>query len=153
MFSMTGLRIGYVCANTYFMNEIIKVHQYNVSCAPSISQWGAYAGLKSCMEDVNYMKSKFMERRDYVFNSLKSLGFKVNLPKGAFYIFPSIKKFGMNSNDFCEKLLKEGGVAIVPGSAFGSGGEDHVRISYAYSMEELKLSLSKIEKWLHTLKI
>ncbi len=153
MFSMTGLRIGYVCANTYFMNEIIKVHQYNVSCAPSISQWGACEGLKSCMEDVNYMKSKFMERRDYVFNRLKSLGFEVNLPKGAFYIFPSIKKFGMSSNDFCERLLKEGGVAIVPGSAFGPGGEGHVRISYAYSMEELKLSLSKIEKWLDTLKI
>ncbi len=153
MFSMTGLRIGYVCASTYFMNEIIKVHQYNVSCAPSISQWGAYEGLKSCMEDVTYMKSKFIERRDYIYNKLKSLGFQVNLPKGAFYIFPSIKKFGIKSNDFCERLLKEGGVAIVPGSAFGPGGEGHVRISYAYSMEELKLCLSKIEKWLDTLKI
>lgn len=153
MFSMTGLRIGYVCASTYFMDQIIKVHQYNVSCAPSISQWGAYEGLKSCMKDVDYMKSKFIERRDYIYDRLKSIGFQVSLPKGAFYIFPSIKKFGMNSNDFCEKLLKEGGVAIVPGSAFGKNGEGHVRISYAYSMDQLKSSLSKIEKWLNTLKI
>ncbi|MHC6180739.1 pyridoxal phosphate-dependent aminotransferase [Clostridium sp. JNZ X4-2] len=152
MFSMTGLRIGYVCANKLFMDEILKVHQYNVSCAPSISQWGAYEGLKSCMKDVDYMCSKFMERRDYIYNKLRSMGFSVNLPKGAFYIFPSIKKFGMKSDEFCERLLKEAKVAIVPGSAFGTKGEGYVRISYAYSMDKLKLSMEKIEHWINTLK-
>ncbi|MCI1945954.1 pyridoxal phosphate-dependent aminotransferase [Clostridium luticellarii] len=152
MFSMTGLRIGYVCADKIFMNQIIKVHQYNSSCAPSISQWGACEGLKSCMKDVDYMCSKFMERRDYIYSKLKSLGFELNLPKGAFYVFPSIEKFNMKSDEFCERLLKEAGVAIVPGSAFGTKGEGHVRISYAYSMDELKSSMGKIESWIDSLK-
>ncbi|KAA8668583.1 aminotransferase class I/II-fold pyridoxal phosphate-dependent enzyme [Clostridium sp. HV4-5-A1G] len=148
MFSMTGLRIGYVCAHKSFMDEIMKVHQYNVSCAPSISQWGAYAGLKSCMKDVDYMCSKFIERRDYIYNKLKSLGFELNLPRGAFYVFPSIKNFNMKSEEFCEKLLKEAKVAVVPGSAFGTKGEGHIRISYAYSMDKLKTSMGKIEDWI-----
>ncbi|MCC9293291.1 pyridoxal phosphate-dependent aminotransferase [Clostridium sp. MT-14] len=148
MFSMTGLRIGYVCAHKSFMDEIMKVHQYNVSCAPSISQWGAYTGLKSCMKDVDYMCSKFIERRDYIYNKLKSLGFELNLPRGAFYVFPSIKNFNMKSEEFCEKLLKEAKVAVVPGSAFGTKGEGHIRISYAYSMDKLKTSMGKIEDWI-----
>ncbi|MFL0194579.1 pyridoxal phosphate-dependent aminotransferase [Clostridium sp. WILCCON 0269] len=148
MFSMTGLRVGYICAHPSIMNEIMKVHQYNVSCAPSIAQWGAYEGLTSCMEDVDYMKDEFIKRRDYIYNKLKSMGFDTTLPQGAFYIFPSIKSFAMKSEEFCEKLLKEAGVAIVPGSAFGPGGEDHVRISYAYSMDKLKLCMEKLENWM-----
>ncbi|KEI73884.1 aspartate aminotransferase [Clostridium botulinum B2 128] len=148
MFSMTGLRIGYVCANDEFINSIIKVHQYNVSCAPSICQWGAYAGLKYCMKDVDCMKEEFIKRRDFVYDRLKYMDIDTYLPNGAFYMFPSIKKYNMTSEEFCERLLKEAKVAIVPGSAFGEMGEGYIRISYAYSMEELNEALNRMEAWL-----
>ncbi|MGE5627125.1 MAG: pyridoxal phosphate-dependent aminotransferase [Solirubrobacterales bacterium] len=151
MFSMTGLRLGFVCAVKQYMDSIIKVHQYNVSCAPSIVQWGALAGLKYSMDDVEYMRNEFIKRRDYLYNQLKKLGFNMYLPKGAFYMFPSIKNFNMKSDEFCERLLKEAGVAIVPGTAFGTGGEGFIRISYAYSMEQLKECVSRIEKFVNSL--
>jgi aminotransferase len=151
MFSMTGLRIGYVCADKKFTDQIMKVHQYNVSCAPSIVQWGALYGLKNCMKDVEYMKNKFIERRDYLYSRLKNMGLDVNLPMGAFYMFPSIKKFGISSEEFCERLLDEAGVAIVPGSAFGYGGEGYIRISYASSIDKLKLAADRMEKWISKL--
>lgn len=151
MFSMTGLRIGYVCAIEEFMNSIMKVHQYNVSCAPSIVQYGAYEGLKNCMEDVKYMKKEFIKRRDYLYDRLTKMGFESNIPMGAFYMFPSIKKFNLKSEDFCERLLKEAGVAAVPGSAFGVGGEGYMRISYAYSMEQLKEACDRIENFVKNL--
>lgn len=151
MFSMTGLRLGFVCAEKQYMDSIIKVHQYNVSCAPSIVQWGALAGLKHSMYDVEYMRNEFIKRRDYLYTELKRLGFNMYLPKGAFYMFPSIKNFNMNSDEFCERLLKEAGVAIVPGTAFGTGGEGYIRISYAYSMEQLKECVSRIEKFVNSL--
>lgn len=149
MFSMTGLRLGYVCASIYYMEQIMKVHQYNVSCAPSISQYGAYEGLKSCLGDVKNMKNEFIKRRDYVYNRLKAMGMEVVIPKGAFYIFPSIKKYDLSSEDFCERLLKEAHVAVVPGSAFGSKGEGYVRISYSYGMDTLKEAMDRFEKWLN----
>lgn len=148
MFSMTGLRVGYVCASNNIINSIIKVHQYNVSCAPSICQWGAYAGLKYCMDDVEHMKKEFIKRRDFVFTRLKDMGIETYMPKGAFYIFPSIKKYNINSDEFCERLLKEAKVAVVPGSAFGKKGEGYIRISYAYSMEELNEALNRMETWI-----
>lgn len=152
MFSMTGLRIGYVCAEDRFMNEIMKVHQYNVSCAPSIVQWGVAYGLENCMKDVEYMKNEFIKRRDYLYTRLKDMNFDVNLPKGAFYMFPSIKRFGLKSEEFCERLLKEGKVAIVPGSAFGEGGEGYIRISYASNISKLKLAADRIENWISQFK-
>ncbi|KYH35563.1 putative N-acetyl-LL-diaminopimelate aminotransferase [Clostridium tepidiprofundi DSM 19306] len=148
MFSMTGLRVGYVCGTKAVVDNVIKFHQYNVSCAPSIAQWGAYRGLKSCLSDVEYMKKSFMKRRDFMYSELNRLGFDVILPKGAFYIFPSIKKFGIKSDEFCERMLKEAKVAVVPGSAFGYGGEGYIRISYSYSMEELREAIMRIEEWL-----
>lgn len=151
MFSMTGLRIGYVCAVEEFMNSIMKVHQYNVSCAPSIVQYGAYEGLKNCIEDVEYMKNEFIKRRDYLYDRLTKMGFESNIPMGAFYMFPSIKKFNLKSEDFCERLLKEAGVAAVPGDAFGAGGEGYMRISYAYSMEQLKEACDRIENFIENL--
>ena len=146
MFSMTGLRIGYVCAVSKYMESIIKIHQYNVSCAPSIAQYGVLQGLRHCMKDVKHMKAEFIHRRDYVYERLIKLGFEVKLPKGAFYIFPSIKKFACNSEEFCDKLLQQSKVAVVPGSAFGKGGEGYMRISYAYSQEQLKEAFDRIEK-------
>lgn len=147
MFSMTGLRIGYVCAQEDIMMEIMKVHQYNVSCAPSISQYGALAGLKHSAHDVELMKCEFKKRRDFCIDRLNSMGIQVSKPKGAFYIFPSIMKFGVDSNTFCERLLSEAKVAVVPGSAFGNGGEGFVRISYSYSMNELNEGFNRIENW------
>lgn len=150
MFSMTGLRIGYVCAEDRFMEGIMKVHQYNVSCAPSIVQWGVVEGLRSCMNDAEYMKNEFVKRRDYLYTRLKNMEIDVNLPMGAFYMFPSIKKFGVKSEDFCESLLKNGKVAIVPGSAFGKGGEGYIRISYASNIDTLKLAADRIEKFMQS---
>jgi aminotransferase len=151
MFSMTGLRLGFVCAEKQYMDSIIKVHQYNVSCAPSIVQWGACAGLRECMGEVESMKEEFIRRRDYLYEQLKDMGFDVNMPMGAFYMFPSIKKFKMSSDEFCERLLKEEGVAIVPGSAFGPGGEGYIRISYAYSMPQLEECAKRIKKFIEKL--
>lgn len=153
MFSMTGMRIGYVCAPGWILKNIIKVHQYNVSCAPSIGQYGALEGLKKSMYHIDYIKANLKLRRDYVYDRLISMGFEVVRPEGAFYIFPSIKKLGFNSEEFCEKLLKDTKVAVVPGTAFGEGGEGYVRISYCYSMEDLKLALDFMEEWLNKIKL
>lgn len=152
MFSMTGLRVGYVASSEYIMKNIIKVHQYNVSSATSISQYGALEGLKSSLADVAYMKEQFKKRRDYVYNRLKDIGLQVHIPKGAFYIFPSIKSFNMSSEEFCHRLLHEEKVAIVPGSAFGEGGEGYVRISYCYNESELKEALDRMEKFIERLR-
>ncbi|MEW8995965.1 pyridoxal phosphate-dependent aminotransferase [Clostridium sp.] len=152
MFSMTGIRIGYVCAPEWILKNIIKVHQYNVSCAPSIGQYGALEGLKKSMYHIEHIKSDLKLRRDYVYDRLVSMGLEVIKPEGAFYIFPCVKSFGFSSEDFCEKLLKDTKVAVVPGTAFGKGGEGYIRISYCYSMEDLKLALDFMEKWLNEIK-
>lgn len=148
MFSMTGLRVGYICAPKEILQEIMKVHQYNVSCATSISQYAALEGLRSSMKEVAYMKEVFQERRDFVYDRLLELGFQCNLPEGAFYIFPSIKSFKIKSEEFCDDLLYKGKVACVPGTAFGSQGEGYIRISYCYSKEELQEAFERIEGWL-----
>lgn len=148
MFSLTGLRIGYICCKNKLLNEIMKVHQYNVSCAPSIAQYGALEGLKHCLNDVEIMKEEFKKRRDFVYFRLKEMGFEVNMPKGAFYIFPKIPKENINSNDFCVDLLNKEKTACVPGSAFGTSGEGFVRISYCYSMDELEKALNHIGSYL-----
>ena len=148
IFSMTGLRIGYVACNEKYMKEIIKVHQYGVSCAPSIAQYGALEGLKSSLGDVEHMRKSFERRKDYCMNRLKELNLEVAEPRGAFYIFPSIKKFNMPSEEFCEKLLNEGKLACVPGTAFGALGEGYMRISYCYSDEILKEAFDRLERFL-----
>lgn len=151
MFSATGLRIGYIACSENIMKEIMKVHQYGVSCAPSIVQYGMIEGLKYGMDDVLKMKNEFLNRKNYVVNKLREIGFEVNDPKGAFYVFPSIKKFKLTSDEFCERLLNEEKVACVPGTAFGVGGEGFIRISYCYSMEELELALNKIKNFIDKL--
>lgn len=151
MFSATGLRIGYVCAKKDLMNEIMKVHQYGVSCATSIVQYGMISGLKNGLSEVEKMKQEFKNRRDFVCERLTKMGLEHTVPKGAFYVFPSIKKFNLSSYEFCMKLLNEEKVACVPGEAFGEGGEGYIRISYCYSIEELKLALDKIEDFIKRL--
>lgn len=153
MFSMTGLRIGFVCANKDLMKHIIKVHQYNVSSASSISQWGAYAGLRYSIENLEQIKKEFQKRRDFLCEKLINIGFDVVKPKGAFYVFPSIKNYSNNSFEFCKSLLNEQKVAIIPGSAFGSRGEGHVRISYSYSIEEIEEAILRIKRFIHKISI
>ena len=151
MFSATGLRIGYIACSDFIMKQIMKVHQYGVSCATSIVQYGMIEGLKHSMDDVLYMRDEFLKRKNYVIDRLRKIGFDVTEPKGAFYVFPSIKKFNLTSEEFCEKLLNEKKVACVPGSAFGEKGEGYIRISYCYSLKELELALDKIEKFIKEL--
>lgn len=148
MFSMTGLRVGYYACCERLMNEIIKVHQYNVSCAPSICQWAVYNGLKYGLQDVRHMKEVFNNRKELVVNKLKDMGLDVVIPKGAFYVFPSIKRFNIPSEEFALRLLHEEKVACVPGTAFGIGGEGYLRISYCYSDDELLEALKRIEKFI-----
>lgn len=148
MFAMTGLRIGYVACSKEILNEIIKVHQYDVSCAPSIVQWGVVEGLRSSLEDVEKMKQSFIARMEFVYSELQKMNIEVVKPKGAFYIFPNIKKFGMKSEEFCEKLLQEYNIACVPGDAFGFGGEGYIRISYCYSIEELRKALKGLKEFI-----
>ena len=149
MFSMTGLRVGYFAAQKQLMDEIMKVHQYNVSCATSICQWAALEGLRNGLDDVENMRNVLRERKDYVISELRNMGLEVNEPKGAFYVFPSIKKFNMSSEEFCLKLLNEEKIACVPGSSFGIGGEGYIRISYCYSMEELKKALLGLKQFIN----
>ncbi|MGL4874761.1 MAG: pyridoxal phosphate-dependent aminotransferase [Clostridium sp.] len=151
MFSATGLRLGYVCAKENIMKEIMKVHQYGVSCAPSIVQYGILEGLKNSMKDVEFMKNEFQKRKEYVVKRLEDMGIEVANPKGAFYVFPSIKKFNMRSEEFCDRLLNEQKVACVPGNAFGNLGEGYIRISYCYSIDELEKALDKIEEFIKKL--
>ncbi|MGL5416867.1 MAG: pyridoxal phosphate-dependent aminotransferase [Clostridium sp.] len=151
MFSATGLRLGYVCAKENVMKEVMKVHQYGVSCAPSIVQYGILEGLKNSMNDVEFMKNEFKKRKEYVVKRLEDMGMEVSNPNGAFYVFPSIKKFKMTSEEFCERLLNEQKVACVPGNAFGSLGEGYMRISYCYSINELEKALDKIEEFIKKL--
>ncbi|WP_027307670.1 aminotransferase A [Caloramator sp. ALD01] len=149
--SMTGFRIGYTLSPSYITKHMIKVHQYLNTCATSISQYAALEALTNGIDDSITMKNEYKKRRDYVYDRLIKMGFDVVRPKGTFYIFPNIKKYSNNSFNFALSLLENEKVAVVPGSAFSQYGEGHIRISFAYSMEELKLGLDRIEKFISTL--
>ena len=149
MFSITGIRIGFIAANSEIINEIGKVHQYNVSCTNSIGQYGVLSGLRYGLYNIVNMKEEFMKRKTYIEDRLRNMNIEFISPKGAFYIFPSIKKFNLNSEELCEKLLNEEKVACVPGRAFGIGGEGYIRISYCYSLNELEEGLNRIEKFIN----
>lgn len=143
-FAMTGWRLGYLCTNETFLHEILKIHQYIIMCAPTAAQYGAIEGLKNSQKYVDEMIEQYKLRRNYIVNGFNRIGLPTHLPHGAFYIFPCIKKTGLTSLEFCEKLLEEQNVACVPGSAFGEAGEGFIRVSYAYSIEEIKVAIEKI---------
>ncbi|WP_079709304.1 aminotransferase A [Paraliobacillus ryukyuensis] len=145
--AMTGWRIGYVLAPGWLSKHILKVHQYNVSCATSISQYAALEALKNGKEDPTTMRKDYHKRRDYVFNRLVNMGMEVVKPNGAFYFFPKIQS-NKDSFQFAFDLVNEAGVALVPGSAFSHYGEGYVRLSYAYSMETLEKGLNRLEQYL-----
>ena len=147
-FAMTGWRLGYVCAPQNITEQMLKIHQFAIMCAPTISQYAAIDALKNADADVEMMVDSYNQRRRFLMNSFKEIGIKCFEPYGAFYVFPSIKQFGMSSEDFAMTLLKEEKVAVVPGTAFGDSGEGFVRISYAYSIEKLKIAMNKLNNYI-----
>ncbi|MGD6817568.1 aminotransferase A [Metabacillus sp. 84] len=146
--SMTGWRVGFVFARKEIAKHMLKVHQYNVSCASSISQKAAYEALTNGIDDAFIMREQYRKRMEYVYGRLIKMGIETARPTGAFYIFPSIKKFGLSSFDFSLSLVSDGGVAVVPGSAFSKYGEGFIRISYAYSMEQLETGMDRFDHFI-----
>lgn len=143
-YAMTGWRLGYACAPALIMEQMTKIHQFAIMCAPTTSQYAAVEALRNGDDDVVAMRESYNQRRRYLMHAFKEMGLKCFEPYGAFYVFPCIKEFGMTSEEFAERLLKEEKVAVVPGTAFGACGEGFLRISYAYSLENLKLAMGKI---------
>lgn len=143
-YAMTGWRLGYACAPAQIMEQMVKIHQFAIMCAPTTSQYAAVEALRNGDDDVATMREAYNQRRRFLMYSFKEMGIRCFEPYGAFYVFPCIKEFGMTSEEFAERLLAEEKVAVVPGTAFGDCGEGFLRISYAYSLEDLKIALEKI---------
>lgn len=151
-YAMTGWRLGYICAPAPLAKEMLKLHQFAIMCAPTASQFGAVEAMKNGDEDIAYMRAEYDRRRVFILDGLRKIGIECFEPEGAFYIYPNIGKFGLTSEEFCERLLYEHRCAIVPGTAFGESGEGFARISYAYSLKHIKEALKRIEAFVKTLK-
>ena len=147
-YSMTGYRVGYILAHKELIEMFLKVHQYNIMCATTSSQYAAIEAINNGDRDIEEMFISFRQRRNYIVKELNRIGLKTFMPQGAFYVFPSIKCTGMSSEQFCETLLDEQNLALVPGNAFGDAGEGFVRISYAYSLDEIKIAIERLEAFL-----
>ena len=147
-FAMTGWRLGYACGPKIILEQMVKIHQYAIMCAPTTSQYAAVEALKNGEEDVARMREEYDGRRRYLLHRFREMGLPCFEPYGAFYMFPCIKKFGMTSEEFAAKLLESEKLAVVPGTAFGAGGEGFLRISYAYSLESLKQALARMERFI-----
>lgn len=145
--AMTGMRLGYICAPKEGLAPILKLHQYAIMCANTQAQVGGITALRECDEEVETMRQEYDRRRKVIYQGLREMGLPVFEPKGAFYIFPDIRVTGMTSAVFCEKLVQEEKVAVVPGSAFGENGEGFVRISYAASMETIEEALRRMARF------
>ena len=142
---MTGWRLGYACAPERILSQMLKLHQFALMCAPTCSQYAAVEALRNGDEDVARMRQAYDARRRFLVANLRRIGMDCFEPYGAFYVFPSIRRFHMTSEDFANRLLREEKVAIIPGNAFGACGEGYMRISYAYSIQDLKKALERIE--------
>ena len=147
-YAMTGWRLGYACGPQNIISQMTKIHQFAIMCAPTTSQYAAVEALKNGDEDVAKMREAYNQRRRFLMHSFKEMGLPCFEPYGAFYVFPCIKSFGMTSEEFAMELLKEEEVAVVPGTAFGDCGEGFLRISYAYSLENLKIAMERIGRFL-----
>ena len=145
--AMTGWRVGFTMAPAYLTEHMVKVHQYNVTCASSVSQYAALEALTVGIDDALPMREAYVARRDYVYDRLLAMGIELEKPDGAFYLFPSIAKFGLSSQEFAMRLLHEEHVAVVPGDAFTSYGEGYIRISYAYAQDVLEQSLDRLQRF------
>lgn len=150
-YAMTGWRLGYAAGPEAIIRQMTKIHQYCIMCAPTTSQYAAVEALRNGDEDVKRMRESYNERRRFVLHKLHEMGLPCFEPEGAFYVFPCIKKFGMTSDEFAVKLLQEKKVAIVPGTAFGDCGEGYLRISYAYSIDDLRKALGRLEDFVRNL--
>ena len=151
-YAMTGWRLGYACGPEPIISQMTKIHQFAIMCAPTTSQYAAVEALRNGDEDVAEMREAYNQRRRYLMHAFKQMGLECFEPYGAFYVFPCIKEFGMTSEEFATKLLEEEKVAIVPGTAFGDCGEGFLRISYAYSLENLKEAIGRLEKFINKLR-
>ena len=151
-YAMTGWRLGYACAPQKILEQMLKIHQYAIMCAPTTSQYAAVEALKNGDKDVEEMRRSYNHRRRFLMNAFREMGLECFEPFGAFYVFPCIKEFGMTSEEFATKFLMEEKVATVPGTAFGDSGEGFLRISYAYSLETLKTAMQKLNKFITRLR-
>lgn len=151
-FAMTGWRLGYVAGPAPIIKQMLKIHQYAIMCAPTVSQYAAITAMTSCDGEVEKMMNEYNIRRRWLVNALNDIGLTCFDPKGAFYVFPSIKSTGLTSQQFCEELLYKHNVAVVPGDAFGDCGEGYIRISYAYSLKHLMEAVERISEFLNELK-
>ena len=147
-YAMTGWRLGYACGPRKIIEQMTKLHQYAIMCAPTTSQYAAVSALKKGDADVERMRTAYNQRRNYLMRRFDKMGLQCFEPFGAFYVFPSIKEFGLTSEEFATRLLQQEKVAVVPGTAFGDSGEGFLRISYAYSLEELKEALERVEHFI-----
>lgn len=147
-YAMTGWRLGYACAPQEIIKQMTKIHQFAIMCAPTASQYAAIEALKNGDNDVAEMREAYNQRRRFLMNAFKEMNLPCFEPFGAFYVFPCIKEFGMTSEEFATKFLEEERVAAVPGSAFGESGEGYLRISYAYSIEKLKLAMERLSRFI-----
>ncbi|MCI8270403.1 MAG: aminotransferase class I/II-fold pyridoxal phosphate-dependent enzyme [Lachnospiraceae bacterium] len=150
-FAMTGWRLGYACAPEVILKQMLKIHQFAIMCAPTTSQYAAIDAMKNSDADVCHMRESYDQRRRYLLHFFEEMGLECFEPLGAFYAFPSIKRFGMTSDEFANRLLQEEKVAVVPGTAFGDSGEGYLRVSYAYSLKSLKEALGRIERFVNRL--
>ena len=150
--AMTGWRLGYACGPAEILKQMLKIHQFAIMCAPTTSQYAAVEALKNGDEDVAMMREQYDARRRYLMERFKEMGLECFEPFGAFYVFPCIKEFGMTSDEFANRLLQSKKVAVVPGTAFGNSGEGFLRISYAYSLEDLKVALARVEEFITELR-
>ena len=151
-YAMTGWRLGYACGPRKIIEQMTKLHQYAIMCAPTTSQYAAVEALRHGDDDVAMMRDAYNQRRRYLVHAFKEMGLECFEPYGAFYIFPCIKEFGMTSEEFASRFLMEEKVAVVPGTAFGDCGEGFLRISYAYSLEKLKEALGRMQKFIDRLR-
>ena len=150
--AMTGWRLGYACGPAPILKQMLKIHQFAIMCAPTTSQYAAIEALRNGDEDVAMMREQYDARRRYLMQRFKEMGLECFEPFGAFYVFPCIKEFGMTSDEFANRLLQTKKVAVVPGTAFGRSGEGFLRISYAYSLEDLKVALERVEEFITELR-
>lgn len=152
-FAMTGWRLGYVCAPREIAEQMLKIHQYAILCAPTNSQYAAIEGLKHCEDEVQNMRTAYNQRRRFLLHEFKRMQLDCFEPFGAFYVFPNIQEFGMSSEEFATRLLEEEKVAVVPGSAFGESGEGFIRVSYAYSLEDLKEAIGRLGRFVDRMRM
>ncbi len=151
-FAMTGWRLGYCCGPEIIIDQMIKLHQFAIMCAPTNSQYAAVEGLRHCEDEVEEMRKAYNERRRFLLHEFKKMELECFEPFGAFYVFPNISEFGMTSEEFATRFLQEEKVALVPGTAFGACGEGFVRISYAYSLEDLKVAIGRLGSFIQRLR-